>query len=82
MEKSEQKIIVRLASWSNWDNYFDDVYRTLVQTGTVYVCSEDIFAMNQYLKQLGITSDSLTVTPSHGGYFLDLKSYSECKHVK
>jgi hypothetical protein len=71
MEKSEQKIIVRLASWSDWDNYFDDVYRTLVHTGTVSVCRDDIFKVNQRLKRLGIISDSLTI-----------KSDYRRKHIK
>jgi hypothetical protein len=72
MLKSEQNAIERLLSWSNQNNYFDDVYRTLVQTGTVYVCRSDIFAMKQKLKHLGIMFDSLTICSSHGGYFLTL----------
>jgi hypothetical protein len=76
MTKNERNAINRILSWSNRDNYFDDVYRTLVQTGTAYVCRDDVFELNQRLNQLGIPQDSLTVCSSYGGYFLTLNSRS------
>jgi geranylgeranyl pyrophosphate synthase len=69
----EQKLIARLALWSNRDIYFDDVYRTLVQTGVAFICRDDIFEMKQRLKQLGISLDSLEIHSSYGGYFLSFK---------
>jgi hypothetical protein len=74
MLKSTKKAYDRLLSWSNREIYFDDVYRTLVQTGIVFVCKADIFEVQNYLKQLGISLDSINITSNYGGYFVSMKT--------
>jgi hypothetical protein len=79
MNKKEKLVIDRILSWSNRDNYFDDVYRTLLQTGMVYVCSDDLFELRQRLEQLEVPLNSLEITSNYGGYFIKMGLF---KHRK
>jgi hypothetical protein len=75
MLKSEQKAYERILSWSDRNNYFDDVYRTLLQTGIVFVCRNDLFEVVQRLEKLGISITSLEIVSSYGGYSVKMRDH-------
>ncbi|MDR0392076.1 MAG: hypothetical protein LBH59_09225 [Planctomycetaceae bacterium] len=62
-------------SWSDRERYYEDVCRTLIQTGDVFVCREDIFAIKQRLKDFGIDWVSLNILSDSGGWFLSIEDH-------
>jgi hypothetical protein len=77
------KAIARLESWKlDRGYYFDDVRRTLIQTGDVFVCESDVFALCQHLRQLNISPNDLSMRFNYGGCWVHLDTFKKDKLIK
>jgi len=58
--------------WASYDRYLEDVCRTLMQTGEVFVKKDDLFVVSRYLREKGVLPEQWQEEPYIDGWFLIL----------